>query len=93
MAEERRKRMRYEVNYPTVMLTSHGVFKGETRNLSQHGALIQCRHPLAVNEKIRLIIELPLDAPLDVPAHVVWSKTADPDADGLPQRVGVRFTW
>jgi Tfp pilus assembly protein PilZ len=93
MTQDRRKRVRYDVNYPAVMLTSHGVLKGEAKNLSQHGAYIHCQHPLEVNEKILLIIELPLDEPLDVPAHVVWTKTTDADADGLPQGMGVRFTW
>jgi Tfp pilus assembly protein PilZ len=93
MKLDRRKRVRYDVNYPAVMLTSHGVFKGRTKNLSQHGALIRCQHLLEVNEKLRLVIELPLDPPLEVPAHVVWCKTTDSGGDGMPQQMGIRFTW
>jgi hypothetical protein len=93
MEEERRKRGRYDVNYPTSILTSRGTVKGETRNLSQHGAFIHCHHPFAINEKVLLIIEFPLDPPFEVPAHVVWSRTTDSAADGLPQGIGVRFTW
>jgi Tfp pilus assembly protein PilZ len=93
MKQDKRKRVRYDVKYPCMMLTSHGVVTGETRNLSQHGAFIRCTHPLQVNERLFLIIELPFDPPLELPAHVVWSRTADCGDDTAPQGVGVRFTW
>jgi hypothetical protein len=28
-----------------------------------------------------------------VPGHVVWSKTTDTGAEGVPRGIGVRFTW
>ncbi len=93
MKQDKRQRVRYDVRYPVVMLTSHGVLAGETRNLSQHGAFIHCTDPLEVNERLFLIIELPFDPPLELPGHVVWSRTSDCGDDRVPQGVAVRFTW
>lgn len=93
MKQDKRKRVRYDVKYPVMMLTSHGVLTGETRNLSQHGAFIHCPRRLQVNERLFLIIELPFDPPLELPAHVVWCRTRDSGDDRAPQGVAVRFTW
>jgi hypothetical protein len=93
MKEERRGRNRYAVKCPVLMVTSRGIQKGETGNLSGTGACIRCRDPLRPGDDFFLEIEFPNEFSLRIPAYVVWTSEPAPDDETMLSRMGVRFRW
>ena len=93
MDEDRRIRPRYDVRFPVTLVTPRGVVKGETRNLSRHGAFICCREPLNPKERLLLLLQLPTGSPLNLSAQVIWSNASASEERGTPPGMGVRFLW
>ena len=55
--EDRRSSGRYGTTYPVTMITSQGIKKGETKNVSANGAFIACEDPLDPRDRVCLCIE------------------------------------
>jgi hypothetical protein len=73
MVRERRKYPRIEIRWPVTVMTSDGPRDGETKNIGAGGALIACRHPLALHEKVCAILKIPDHDPVVVNTMVVRS--------------------
>ncbi len=93
MEKDRRKRTRYDVRYPVLIIASRSTQKGVTWNLSETGACVRCRSPLKPKDKFILDIEFPAGPLFQVPAQVVWSIEPDRLDETNPPQMGVRFLW
>ena len=91
--EDRRARARTEADWPVRIITSHGSFEGEARNVSSEGAFIECEKPLNAKERYLLIMEFPKGQMAEIDAEVVWSTPPDSDDESKPGGMGVRFLW
>jgi hypothetical protein len=76
-----------------LIVTSRGIHKGETRNLSGTGACICSRHPLRPKDDFSPEIAFPNEFPLHIPAYVVWTSEPAPDDETMLARMGVCFKW
>jgi len=93
MGEDRRKRTRYDVRYPVLIMTPRSTEKGVTRNLSGTGACICCGSPLKPSDNFILDIEFPTGTPFQLPAQVIWSTEPASFDETNPPQMGVRFLW
>ena len=91
-AKERRIYRRAEVRWAVSAITSDGTIRGETKNLSTHGAFICFSKPLCPNERFLMTVEGP-SSPMQVVAQVVWSNVCACDGEKRPNGMGVRFIW
>jgi len=91
--EDRRRYPRFDVRYPVKIVTSRGMFEGETKDMSAGGTFIWCQETLRAQEMCGLKIEIPTGSPLQLSARVIWSRAPDPDDETSPRGMGVRFVW
>ena len=73
MERERRKYPRVEIRWPVTVMTSDGPKDGETRNIGAGGALISCKHPLPLHEKVCAILKIPSGDPVIINTMVIRS--------------------
>jgi hypothetical protein len=93
MKRDRRKHIRYHLEFPVTMVTSRGTMIGETNNFSGDGAFICCQGPPNPNENIALSIKFPDGFFMEVSSQVVWSRFAGPEDTKRARGMGVRFLW
>lgn len=89
--EEKRRQTRMEVSWEASMETAQGTFPVQLKNISESGAFVVCREPRAINEKFRVTIEAPDQAPFPLQAEVVWSNINVPEDKVVHRGMGIRF--
>lgn len=89
---EKRLQSRAEVNWPVVILTSHGATVAETKNIGASGAFLLCRAPLRPKDKLRVFVMAPNRNSINISAEVAWSNPLCSEEDNPPCGVGIRFT-
>jgi hypothetical protein len=87
---ENRQHPRMPITLPARMVTATGVIKGETENVSLHGAFIRCQKPLEPGERLFVIVKLPSNLPFNYHAEVVWSRVPRPNDEGTSSGMGVK---
>ena len=89
---ERREHPRAEVSWPVSMITAQGLFKGEIKDISKGGVLIQCMELPKTDEPVELSIEIP-DHLLTISATVEKVRLNLEDSDkALPSYdIALRF--
>ena len=89
---ERRVHPRAEVSWPVSMITAQGLFKGEIKDISKGGALIQCTELPKTDKPLELSIEI-TDHLLNISATVEKVRLNLNDSDkALPSYdMAVRF--
>ena len=89
--EEKRRQARMSVSWQASMETSQGPVQVQLNNISHSGAFVVCPEPMALNEKIRMIIEAPDQDPFPLQAEVVWSNANVPEDKVIHRGMGIRF--
>jgi hypothetical protein len=89
--KKRRLELRAEIEWPVVIKTERGIFKGKTINISASGALLSCPDQLSVSEIVTLKVKPPIRPPFDITAEVVRTDFQGNEDDATPQGVAVRF--
>ena len=89
--EEKRRQTRKAVSWQASMETSHGNIPVQLKNISQSGAFLVCPEPMALNEKLRMTIDVPNQDPFPLQAEVVWSNVNVPDEKVVHRGMGIRF--
>jgi hypothetical protein len=80
---ERRRHERANIRWPATVETSRGLMEGETKNVSQSGAYIECALPSEPGEEVTLRILPPDRAPLKIAAEVIWTAGNSPFGMGM----------
>jgi hypothetical protein len=93
MKRERRRQIRYHLEFPVTVVTSTGTIMGETKNFSRAGAFICCPQPLKPKEGMALSIKFPDGFFMEVSSQVVWTRFAGPEDTKRAGGMGVRFLW
>lgn len=89
--EEKRRQTRMEVSWEGSMETAQGTVPVQLKNISESGAFVVCPEPRAINEKFRMIIDAPNQAPFPLQAEVVWSNVNVPEDKVVHRGMGIRF--
>ena len=89
--EEKRRQTRTAVSWQASMETSQGSIPVLLKNVSQSGAFVVCPEPMALNEKLRMRIDVPNQDPFPLQAEVVWSNVNVPDDKVVHRGMGIRF--
>jgi hypothetical protein len=92
IGKEERKHPRVEVNWPVVVMTSHGPMEGETHNLSKSGSFIRCPEVPELAESFRIVLKPPEGQILLATARVVWSDSFISDKS-MFYGMGVSFVY
>ena len=95
---DRRRLSRVKLlNWPAKILIKDKTIDGTTRNISTHGAFLYYYRPhgndlpLQLGQVVDLIIEPPDEAPLFMPAEVIWSNILSSDEKNTLLGVGLHF--
>jgi hypothetical protein len=83
--------LRAEIEWPVTITTEGEVLQGRTVNISASGALLRGAEQLSLNEIVRLNINPPIRAQLEITAEVVRTNVQCSEDDDTPQGVAVRF--
>jgi hypothetical protein len=89
--EKKRLELRAEIKWPVTITTEGGVLQGRTVNISANGALLSGVEQLSLNEIVRLNINPPIRAQLEITAEVVRTDVQCTEEEDTPQGVAVRF--
>jgi Tfp pilus assembly protein PilZ len=89
--EEKRLQTRMAVSWQASMETSQGNIPVQLKNISQSGAFVVCPEPMALNEKLRIVIDAPNREPFPLQAEVVWSNANVPEDKVVHRGMGIRF--
>ena len=89
--EEKRKKSRLAVSWTASMETPQGAIQVQLKNISHSGAFVVCPEPMALNEKIRMVIDAPPLDPFPLQAEVVWSNIHVPEDKVIHRGMGIRF--
>jgi Tfp pilus assembly protein PilZ len=89
--EEKREKSRLAVSWQASMETPQGTIRVQLKNISHSGAFIICPQPMALNEKVRMVIDAPNLSPFPLQGEVVWSNIHVPEDKVIHRGMGVRF--
>ena len=89
--EEKREKSRLAVSWQASMETPQGTVRVQLKNISQSGAFVVCPEPMALNEKVRMVIDAPNLDPFPLQAEVVWSNIHVPEDKVVHRGMGIRF--
>lgn len=83
---ERRRHARADIRWPVTIETPRGLIQGETKNVSESGAYVECAQPPEPGEDVTIRMLPPDRAPLKITAEVIWA------AGNPPFGMGMAFT-
>ena len=83
LEEERRRHERAEIKWPVTLETPGGILHGETKNISESGAYVECERPPEPGDEVVLRVMPPDDINLKIIAEVIWAAAAPPYGIGL----------
>jgi Tfp pilus assembly protein PilZ len=89
--EEKRQKSRLAVSWQASMETPQGIIRVQLKNISQSGAFVVCPEPMAINEKVRMVIDAPNLDPFPLQGEVVWSNIHVPEDKVVHRGMGIRF--
>ena len=89
--EEKRQKSRLAVSWQASMETPQGTIRVQLKNISQSGAFVVCPEPMALNEKVRMVVDAPNLDPFPLQAEVVWSNIHVPEDKVVQRGMGIRF--
>lgn len=89
--EEKRERSRLTVSWQASMETPQGTIQVKLKNISHSGAFVVCPEPMALNEKVKMVIEAPNLDPFPLQAEVIWSNIHVPEDRIVHRGMGIRF--
>jgi hypothetical protein len=72
-------------------MTSDGPTEGETRNIGAGGALISCKYPLPLHEKICVVFKIPNREPVVINTMVVRSNISQKYKQGTLPDLALYF--
>jgi len=81
-----------DANYPVVVLTADGAFKGVTKQISTQQAFVRCKDPLRLYDVASMSIQFSKEESMVAEGEVIWSNRYGPDDDITPRGMVVRFT-
>lgn len=81
-----------DANYPVLVLTADGAFKGVTKHISTQQAFVRCKKPLRLYDIANMSIQVSKHESLVAEAEVIWSNRYGPDDEITPRGMVVRFT-
>lgn len=68
------------------------VRRGSSIYFSERGILVLCQEPVALNTKLRMVLQFPgLRNPIEVNGEVVWTNIYGPGDSLSPRGMGVKF--
>lgn len=73
---ERRKYRRVEIKWPVTIMTPDGPKSGQTKNIGVGGALLACKYPLPLHERVCVIFEVPGREPVVINTMVARSNVS-----------------
>jgi PAS domain S-box-containing protein len=88
---ERRWRERKVVKLPVTVETGDRSVRGETKNLSTAGVLVDSREPLEPEQPVRVTFQGAGNRSVSVTGRVVWARVSNANGNGRSHLVGVRF--
>jgi Tfp pilus assembly protein PilZ len=89
--EEKREKSRLAVSWQASMETPEGPILVQLKNISHSGAFVVCAEPMALNERVRMIIDAPNLDPFPLQGEVVWSNIHVPEDKVVHRGMGIRF--
>jgi Tfp pilus assembly protein PilZ len=89
--EEKREKSRLAVSWQASMETPQGSIRVQLKNVSHSGAFVVCPEPMAINEKVRMVIDAPNLDPFPLQGEVVWSNIHVPEDKVVHRGMGIRF--
>ena len=93
MTVDRRKRIRFKVDFSVIMTTPQGTVVGVMKNMNGEGAFVHCKEPHIPQGTFILQMELPNGSSAELSAEVVWMSTPETNQELTVSRMGVRFIW
>ena len=93
MRERNSQSSEIDARYPVTVFTAQGQLEGETKKISNCGALIRCQDPPRLREAATIMIEFSPHESLLVEAEVVWMDFSDvaKNQETDPSGMVVRF--
>jgi c-di-GMP-binding flagellar brake protein YcgR len=89
--KKKRLELRAEIEWPVTITTEGEVLQGRTVNISASGALLCGVEQLSLNDIVRLNINPPIRAQLEITAEVVRTEVQCSEEEDTPHGVAVRF--
>lgn len=89
--EEKREKSRLAVSWQASMETPQGAVRVQLKNISHGGAFVVCAEPMAINEKVRMVIDAPNMDPFPLQGEVVWSNIHVPEDKVVHRGMGIHF--
>lgn len=76
-----------------VSYTSEGqTGRGTSMHFSERGVLIECREPLPLNSKVKVVLQFPgFKNTIELQGEVVWTNIHGPNDTLSPRGMGVKF--
>lgn len=93
MNVDRRKRIRFKVDFPVMMTTPQGTVVGVMKNMNGEGAFVHCKEPHIPKGTFILQVELPNGSSAELSVEAVWTRTPKTNQELTVSGMGVRFIW
>ncbi len=90
-AENKREHPRVEISWDAKLENSDKSQEVILKDISLGGAFVICQEPLAIQEKLKISINLPNSEALPLNAEVVWSNANMPPDKVVNRGMGIRF--
>jgi len=89
--EEKRRFPRLAISWGASVESRRGNADVQLKDISLGGAFVVCQQPLALKEKLKIVIDVPRHGSLPLNAEVVWSNVNVPDDKIVNRGMGIRF--
>ena len=89
--QDMRRHSRLEISWPAEVEIGRKSIKVQLKDISLGGAFVICQAPVALNEKIRIYLDVPNLETLALNAEVVWSNMNVPEDKIIHRGMGVKF--
>ena len=70
---------------------TQGNIRVQLKNVSHSGAFVVCPEPMAINDKVRMVVDAPNMDPFPLQGEVVWSNIHVPEDKVVHRGMGIRF--
>jgi Tfp pilus assembly protein PilZ len=89
--QEKRRHPRVAISWQAAIEQSGNHEEVQLKDISLGGAFVVCREPLALNDRLKITIDIPDQGSLLLNAEVVWSNANIPSDQVVNRGMGVRF--